>query len=468
MSRNTSTKYVILQFIGEITTSLMSLTERKFNETQTVTLFNTELILFGTRNSDTATNLSIGEHKFPFEFHLPATSSSFSLPTCYLGNKGSIQYTLRATHHKPWIPTALSPRCVCPVLVSDFVDSQDPIYLTPLEETKEAILTLGTFRKSKGPVKAKVFIPKKAFTKGEIIPVKISISHIQPIRDANGIHVKLLQLSSFMANGYEQKQASVVFAQDLAYNVDSTSLSTTAEAKLRIPHSLPPTTIKSPLISFSYEIHVKVDLVPSTFHKKRLEYEFPLVVGTYPIMGESFEEDEVTPDITDYTSHAAEEEGDWTVVLPYLTEDQELYDISGGQDQTLAPEPSIQPSTSKNSFDLSRASSHEQIMVGNGHSRRNSSQNIAPNATFNPEPSAPHMHLMEKPPLDSLTVEPSASTSTPRDSRPSIPSAPSALDLGYMVDEAEEVPPSQETEDDLPPSYQEALRAGASQHWQYS
>ncbi|KAK9692576.1 hypothetical protein K7432_014269 [Basidiobolus ranarum] len=469
MVRNTSTKCIILQFIGEITTSLMSLTERKFNETQTLTLFNTELVLFGSRNSESTTNLTTGEHKFPFEFHLPATTSSFTLPTSYLGNKGSIQYSLRATHHKPWVPTSLSPRSVCPVLVSDLIDTQEAGYLTPFDQVKDVAISLGTFRKSKGTVEARVVIPKKAFTKGEIIPVKISINHIQPIRDANGVHVKLNQLSKFMANGYEQKQVTAVFAQDLALNIDSTSLSTILEAKIRVPRSLPPTTITAPLISFSYELHVKIDLIPNAFYKKRLEFVFPLIVGTYPIIGLSSEDNEITAD-PDENLTPTEEEGDWTVVLPHLTENQVLYNIGNEQNSTQSLEPpsptgSAFSNGSRQNANLNKPNLQDSATNESSHSRSNSSPNINLPSTSNPQPSAPHIHLIEKPPLEDLeettTAVPSSSGS-----RDVHPSAPSAFDLGYMVDRVEEDPTSSRSaEEDLPPSYQEALRAGASQHW---
>ncbi|ORX90927.1 hypothetical protein K493DRAFT_54922 [Basidiobolus meristosporus CBS 931.73] len=458
MTRSTPTKCIVLQFVGEITTSLMSLTERKFNETQSLTLFNTELVLYGARNSEASPVLTVGEHKFPFEFLLPGTSASFTLPTSYLGNKGSIQYSLRAIHHKPWVPLTLSPRSICPVLVSDLIDTQDSIYLSPFDQIKEASITLGTFRKSKGVVECKVFIPKRAFAKGETFPVKISVNHIQPIRDVAGIHLKLYQLSKFAANGYEQKQVTAVFVQELPLNIDATSLSCHVETKVRVPRSLPPTTITAPLISFSYELHVKIDLVPSTFYKKRLEFVFPLIIGTYPIIGMTPEDSESIVD-TDPHSTPTEEEGDWTVVLPHLAENQAIYDITNEASRSLEHSSPVRNGPPRIS---SRSSSLDNTVNANNHSRSSSFHSMRSPSTSNPEPSAPHIRLIEKPPVENLEeVSSGPSTSTAQGVSPS---APSAFDLGYMIEESE-ASSSHPTVEELPPSYQEALRDGASQQW---
>lgn len=253
---------------------------------------------------DSNLGLSKGEHRFPFSMKLPKkniyTSISFE--------KGSITYLLRASinHNQPSPISSLnsSPASIYSNSSSSIsstilpyskhsihhCEKNIPIIVPinvariPKPHTKMAYLKISdkklrktlsststvnsnhtnnsdhssSSNENSSPIRLAVDIPQSGYLRGELIPIKIKVSHYKPIQLANGIVVTLIRLCR-VDNGPETPIQS--FRKDLSQSItplyiDPETLSYEVNTSLRVPVDAFPTILGSDIVSFQYYIEV--------------------------------------------------------------------------------------------------------------------------------------------------------------------------------------------------------------------
>ncbi|KAK9449126.1 uncharacterized protein V1518DRAFT_417227 [Limtongia smithiae] len=201
-----------------------------------------------------AGKLPRGEHTFAFMFDLPTKGLMTSLEF----EKGSILYTLTASHHRPGpFP---------PVTAQKIVPVQCPLDIADLPPPKPSMLSIEVKKKNKkrergGTATAIVETPSVGCLRGDLIPVKITVRHVRELRTPTGVVVTFLRISRVCAQDLEP----LSFRKDLVQMVmplyiDGNTLTTTFTANVRIPTDIFPTIDEYPLVAFKYCLEVVLDL----------------------------------------------------------------------------------------------------------------------------------------------------------------------------------------------------------------
>ncbi|EAZ63725.2 pH-response regulator protein [Scheffersomyces stipitis CBS 6054] len=111
-------------------------------------------------------------------------------------------------------------------------------------------------------IKVCLEIPQRGYLRGELIPIKLSISHLKKIQDLHGIIITLVRVCR-LDNGTESFFES--FRKDLQQSVlpifvDPVTFQSEINTSVRVPADAFPTISGCPLVSFQYFIEVLVNL----------------------------------------------------------------------------------------------------------------------------------------------------------------------------------------------------------------
>ncbi|KAK9479469.1 hypothetical protein V1514DRAFT_327993 [Lipomyces japonicus] len=200
-----------------------------------------------------AKKLPRGEHTFAFMFELPSKGLMTSLEF----EKGSIVYTLTASHHRP----GPFPPATCHKLLP----VQCALDIADLPPAKPSMLSVEISKKNRrrerGTATAIVETPSIGSLRGENLPVKITVRHVREVRNVTGVVITFLRISRVCAHDFEP----LSFRKDLVQTVvplyiDGKTLTTTITANMRIPADIFPTIDEYPLVAFKYCLEVVIDL----------------------------------------------------------------------------------------------------------------------------------------------------------------------------------------------------------------
>ncbi|XP_069445172.1 arrestin domain-containing protein 2 isoform X1 [Ovis canadensis] len=211
------------------------------------------------------TTLPPGRHEFPFSFQLPPT-----LVTSFEGKHGSVRYCIKATLHRPWVPTRRTRKVFT---VIEPVDINTPALLAPQAGAREKIAR--SWYSNRGLVSLSAKIDRKGYTPGEVIPVFAEIDNgsTRPVLPRAAV----IQTQTFMARG-ARKQKRAVVASLSGEPVGPGRRALWQGRALRIP-PVGPSILHCRVLHVDYALKVCVDIPGSS----KLLLELPLVIGTIPL-----------------------------------------------------------------------------------------------------------------------------------------------------------------------------------------
>ncbi|XP_029415199.1 arrestin domain-containing protein 2 isoform X1 [Nannospalax galili] len=211
------------------------------------------------------TTLPAGRHEFPFSFQLP-----LSLVTSFEGKHGSVRYSIKATLHRPWIPSRRARKVFT---VIEPVDINSPALLAPQAGAREKVAR--SWYCTGGLVSLSAKIDRKGYTPGEVIPIFAEIDNgsTRPVQP----RAALMQTQTFMARG-ARKQKRMAVASMAGEPVAPGCRALWPGRALRIP-PVGPSILHCRVLSVDYSLKVCVDIPGSS----KLLLELPLVIGTVPL-----------------------------------------------------------------------------------------------------------------------------------------------------------------------------------------
>ncbi|KAF7724802.1 hypothetical protein EC973_000759 [Apophysomyces ossiformis] len=197
--------------------------------------------------------------------------------------KAWIRYTLTAIHGRPMVPETLCSKAEYNVPILEFIDVTSPRYSAYQEKTAEMSLPKA---KPDQHCQIRVSIPRLGFTRGEIIPVNLVLTHYQEFQSKQAIQVDLLRVVDIRTakSTVVKEQVLRSIKHDLhivgPYNFSHSNVS-----QLLIPTSTPPTiSYKGQMLHVHYKVRVHLNM--STKKKPKPEelcdIEVPIVIGTWP------------------------------------------------------------------------------------------------------------------------------------------------------------------------------------------
>ncbi|CAK7898248.1 pH-response regulator protein palF/Rim8p [[Candida] anglica] len=134
--------------------------------------------------------------------------------------------------------------------------------VTPISEHSATTATTGGQQYKRENIRVSLEIPERGYLRGELIPIKINISHLKMIQDSNGIIITFVRVCR-LDNGPDSLFES--FRKDLQQSiiplyVDPTTFQSEINTSVRVPADAFPTISGCPLVSFQYFIEVLVNL----------------------------------------------------------------------------------------------------------------------------------------------------------------------------------------------------------------
>ncbi|KND00957.1 uncharacterized protein SPPG_04057 [Spizellomyces punctatus DAOM BR117] len=133
-----------------------------------------------------------GKQIFPFEFPLVRKDPGMELvlPSSFQNWKIAIVYFVHVEIVRPWPRKDYS--SFYPFHVACLNDTNDPLYHQPQAITRGIdVGLLGLFLK--GTIEARVSIPRKAYCKGDTIPIRLEINHMGNVKHVTGVHISLVR-----------------------------------------------------------------------------------------------------------------------------------------------------------------------------------------------------------------------------------------------------------------------------------
>lgn len=240
------------------------------------------------------TMLPRGEHNFAFELELPKRGLFSSLEF----ERGSISYVLRASYHRAGssngsstsnstsgstttgtnAATSFGTTSITTtngnsngagvgngnVLISEKALSVVcPLDVGVLPAPKPARLTVEVRKKKRqrGSIAVSMDMPRKGYLKGEMIPVRIAVQHLKPVKSMTGVIVTLSRISRVSGSGFEAQS----FRKDLSQTIsplytDPSTHACIVSTNIRIPADTFPTISGHQVLSFQYCIEAVLDL----------------------------------------------------------------------------------------------------------------------------------------------------------------------------------------------------------------
>ncbi|KAM3580403.1 hypothetical protein VKS41_007067 [Umbelopsis sp. WA50703] len=316
-AKPTRTNHIRVIFKGEISSLL--------KDKESIILFNKVKTLPITKEDESGSKSHILEakaHTFPFEFMVP---EDIPLPSSMeVFKQGRIRYTLIAIHGKPMVPESLCPKATYIVPILEHIDISVPEYTRPTEKSVSTTLEGVEDRRK---VTVKVNIPRYGYTRGDIVPLNISIGHHSAFSREKGIKVEFVRIGQFSSNRQMITNELTLRTSESNINIYGPyNFSQSLTEQIMIPTSTPPTIDKKgKLIYINYKVRVTVNLNSkhSSKAKNIVVVELPIVVGTWPRAAVPIDEDEEWMEAMDDMMLSDEEpEPDNDSLYDYTTTDQ--------------------------------------------------------------------------------------------------------------------------------------------------
>lgn len=267
-----------LKFSGQVYVHL--------KEKETDTLFQESLTLSVCPNSTSSkqTTLDPSEHTFPFKFIVP---KNLNLPSSMeFGKKGHIRYTIHALLDRPMLPESLCPKVEYPVSLLEYIDIEKAQFKVPQEKSQDIMLPHAKYNQ-KCMVKASM--PRLGFTRGDIVPLKVTVDHFTSYSRKDSVKVELVRTVEIRTAKHTVFKEAVLRTTHYGVDLKEPNLSQSIVCQMLIPTSTPPSIrYKDKVLRFHYKIRVSVLFegdVTSTL-------DLPIVVGTWPRAAVPIEDDD--------------------------------------------------------------------------------------------------------------------------------------------------------------------------------
>uniref|UniRef100_A0A914ELG0 Arrestin C-terminal-like domain-containing protein n=1 Tax=Acrobeloides nanus TaxID=290746 RepID=A0A914ELG0_9BILA len=225
--------------------------------------------------------LPAGIHKFNFVFPLP-----YTCPPSYEGQLGYVRYYCKAKIDRPWKfdKTVIAGFTVLP----HFDLNTIPYAANPV--VKESSKNLGLLFKH-GRLNVKASIPKYGYVPGESIDIQINFIN-ESSRKVDCIDAKLIEYTIYegRCSHYSHHPAR----KEHDRTVNKIKCDSKIEAKssgseilsLKVPPVVPSFNNCS-IIQVNYMLKIKVDA--HGFMNNTMSFDFPILIGTYPIVPRAIE-----------------------------------------------------------------------------------------------------------------------------------------------------------------------------------
>ncbi len=252
----------------------------------TVTFFNREMYVHNqvpvweAKNSPTG-DLPVGEHHFPFSFWLPE-----NVPPSFEGKYGQVRYEVAASITAIGSLTRPSVKSKHLVAAHLIVEDERPRpdilrrYNQPITVVKTKALKFLFFRS--GSVSARVDIPRRGFSPGEIIPINVKVNN-QSSRQVSVASV-LQRVDTFTESRGTQRTVHRLIAETVSSPIRPGVNASYEGRKLVIPVDVQKTLRGCSCISVEYYLIVVVR-IPWSFNKK-IKIQITIANGgSTPVVG---------------------------------------------------------------------------------------------------------------------------------------------------------------------------------------
>ncbi|KAI9250046.1 hypothetical protein BY458DRAFT_444994 [Sporodiniella umbellata] len=249
-------------------------------EKQVTSLFEAPLTLYANESHKQAVLVSNEEHVFGFQFRVP---SELKLPSSMqFGKKCFVRYTISAVLNRPMIPESLCPQCEYDVSLLEYIDIDQPQLKVAQEKTAQVSVA-----NQKCIVKASM--PRIGFTRGDVIPLTLVVTHVTPCSRRRSIGVELVRHLEIRTAKHTVSKETVLKSTDYDLTIVPPSLQQTVHCPLLIPTSTPPTIrYLDKLLRFHYRVRVRCRFTESAVANVPL----PIILGTWPRAAIPIEEEE--------------------------------------------------------------------------------------------------------------------------------------------------------------------------------
>lgn len=182
---------------------------------------------------------------------------------------GKIEYKVKAIYEMANLPPSIYPKASAPILISAQISTADPLYTTPMQSEKELLMTIprdialrksASLRKGRnGLVSAVLCIPHSCFLPGDCIPFSLTVHHIAPIRQTEGIHIVLERVTTITTPSEEKRDTTMVqrVILPLLCSLDDHTAHVHSQQQLKVPLTVSPTVETNKMIPLSVHYRVK-------------------------------------------------------------------------------------------------------------------------------------------------------------------------------------------------------------------
>ncbi|XP_060064116.1 arrestin domain-containing protein 3-like isoform X2 [Ylistrum balloti] len=232
--------------------------------------FDHTVVLFASTN-DQCETIDVGQHKFPFEFHVPSTC-----PTSYEGTWGRIRYEAVATIEKMF---GVGHSTISGFTVLSHFDlNEDP--RARESTTAENEMSLCCLCCKSGPITASLFLDCVGFVPGERIPIRAEILN-QSNRKIAGMTASLQMIVKYYAVKKVRTHTNIIASVTKSdFTSAKSKLVTWSGDKLVVP-AVPPSFVSGcHIVDISYVLELIVNPAGPSFN---LPVRMEVIVGTKPL-----------------------------------------------------------------------------------------------------------------------------------------------------------------------------------------
>lgn len=235
---------------------------------------------------------------------------------------------MKAIYEMTDLPLSLYPKISLPILISERISTNDPLYVIPTQSKKEIEITIPRdivlkndrlLKGDKVTVSAKLFLSTFCFLPGQNIPFKLKIQHIAPVKQIQGIQIMLertIRIQEKQGDCLETTSIAKIILPFVCDINDYTACIT--DQVLKIPENISPTScnirhdVVMPFyIQYRLKVFINMDMYhisedvpirkrdraysmvtkmignledqdngPAFFYKTTIELELPVIIGT--------------------------------------------------------------------------------------------------------------------------------------------------------------------------------------------
>ncbi|RIA95781.1 hypothetical protein C1645_756746 [Glomus cerebriforme] len=170
----------------------------------------------------------------------------------------AIIYTLKASLQTvSWLTEKFLPKCSTEIKILDDINISNfpPPVVRPFQ------IEVKGKKKRRGFAHINIEISKGAIMRGQIVPIRIHIKHIAPIKNLEGVLVALYKRTKILTKyGKEETTRKVICSTISPILIDPDTLETIINTKITVPNKVPPTINNAKYLYVSYSIEINVDL----------------------------------------------------------------------------------------------------------------------------------------------------------------------------------------------------------------